>query len=278
MARSTLSADDIRMSLDAQIAALEAQQAKLARNTPRSDPSPSSDRASIASVPGDEAGLRASANGAAAGPVIIPGPRVSQGTGFVPRRERPLAVRLAVIALTACVICTGLFSFVPVSPSSPIGSAKTWVDQAGIGLVTQVTGKPQTSGTWLWVLLCLVVGLVLGVVVSDAIQRRAAILQAVRRLLRISERKHSPEQSADVLAKLDNTVDHLKQVRLTIDQHPELVPVIGDIIGDRLKTTQRQQNRYAIVLTVLSSAISLIVGWLLSAVSPVSALAHLMSH
>lgn len=49
------------------------------------------------------------------GPVIIPGSGVSMRTGFLPARERPLTMRLAVIGLTACVLLTGIFAVVPLS-------------------------------------------------------------------------------------------------------------------------------------------------------------------
>lgn len=56
----------------------------------------------------DETGERAA-------PVVIPGTGQSMGTGYLPRRERPLLMRLAVIGLTACVVVTGLFAVSPLS-------------------------------------------------------------------------------------------------------------------------------------------------------------------
>ncbi len=49
------------------------------------------------------------------GPFIIPGSGESMGMGFLPRRERPLAMRLAVVTLTACVVFTGLFAVAPLN-------------------------------------------------------------------------------------------------------------------------------------------------------------------
>jgi murein DD-endopeptidase MepM/ murein hydrolase activator NlpD len=46
-------------------------------------------------------------------PVVIPGSGVSYGTPFIKRRERPLTMRLAVIALMACILVTGLFTVTP---------------------------------------------------------------------------------------------------------------------------------------------------------------------
>src|SRR5579859_2675917 len=52
-------------------------------------------------------------------PFIIPGSGMVRGSGgeLVPRRERPLVMRLAVLALTACVVLTGLFAMAPLAGS-----------------------------------------------------------------------------------------------------------------------------------------------------------------
>ena len=51
-------------------------------------------------------------------PFIIPGSgTVSRGDALIPRRERPLVMRLAVLALTACVVLTGLFAVSPLAGS-----------------------------------------------------------------------------------------------------------------------------------------------------------------
>ena len=80
-------------------------------------------RMSQALVPLDEsARLPVAADDDAAGdrtgPVVIPGTGQSMGTGYLPRRDRPLLMRLAVIGLTACVVVTGLFAVVPLGGCS----------------------------------------------------------------------------------------------------------------------------------------------------------------
>jgi LysM repeat protein len=80
------------------------------------------------------------------GPFIIPGSGESMGLGFIPRRERPLAMRLAVIALVACVLFTGLFAVVPQSagsveaqsgsPFQALAGAVVWHAQTGYLLYT----------------------------------------------------------------------------------------------------------------------------------------------
>jgi LysM repeat protein len=51
-------------------------------------------------------------------PLVIPGTGQSMGTAFLPRRERPLLMRLAVIGLTVCVVVSGLFAVVPLGGTS----------------------------------------------------------------------------------------------------------------------------------------------------------------
>ncbi|HLZ21844.1 MAG TPA: peptidoglycan DD-metalloendopeptidase family protein [Ktedonobacterales bacterium] len=54
-------------------------------------------------------------------PVVIPGSGVSYGTPFIKRRERPLTMRLAVIALMACILVTGLFTITPLGSKADGG-------------------------------------------------------------------------------------------------------------------------------------------------------------
>jgi murein DD-endopeptidase MepM/ murein hydrolase activator NlpD len=49
------------------------------------------------------------------GPFIIPGSGLPMGQGLLPRRERPLVMRLAVLGLTACVVFSGLFAVAPLN-------------------------------------------------------------------------------------------------------------------------------------------------------------------
>lgn len=54
-------------------------------------------------------------------PVVIPGSGVSYGTPFIKRRERPLTMRLAVIALMSCILVTGLFTVTPLGTKADGG-------------------------------------------------------------------------------------------------------------------------------------------------------------
>jgi LysM repeat protein len=46
-------------------------------------------------------------------PVVIAGSGVPMGNPFIKRRERPLTMRLTIIAVVACIVATGLFAVMP---------------------------------------------------------------------------------------------------------------------------------------------------------------------
>lgn len=52
------------------------------------------------------------------GPVVIPGTGISMGNPFIKRRERPLTIRLGMIALMCCILVTGLFAVTPLGSSA----------------------------------------------------------------------------------------------------------------------------------------------------------------
>ncbi len=105
----------------------------------------------------------------------------------------------------------------------------------------------------------------------------------------------SPEELARM--KLEARLMFLDGLRAQLDADPELLRFVDNVIGsqvqaaeqrqqerlhtalkeqaERYEVLERQQNKSSLVLTVASSIASLIAGWLLSAVSPVSTLAHL---
>jgi murein DD-endopeptidase MepM/ murein hydrolase activator NlpD len=69
------------------------------------------------------------------GPFIIPGTGQLLGPGYVPRRERPLAMRLAVVALTACVVFSALFAVAPLGSGSADAAGGTSPFEALSGAV-----------------------------------------------------------------------------------------------------------------------------------------------
>lgn len=50
-------------------------------------------------------------------PVIVPGDGVSMGAPFIQRRERPLTMRLTVLALMTAILATGIFAVTPMGSS-----------------------------------------------------------------------------------------------------------------------------------------------------------------
>ncbi len=54
-------------------------------------------------------------------PVIIAGTGVPMGDPFIKRRERPLTMRIAVAALMACILVTGLFTVTPLATKASGG-------------------------------------------------------------------------------------------------------------------------------------------------------------
>lgn len=112
-------------------------------------------RYSGALVAASSAGLPALSPEEDEGPVIIPGSGVSMGTGFLPPRERPMTMRLAIIALTSCVLLTGLFAVVPLSgsgaqaqgatPFEALSGAVVWHAQISYTLYTAKAGDTLDS-------------------------------------------------------------------------------------------------------------------------------------
>jgi murein DD-endopeptidase MepM/ murein hydrolase activator NlpD len=93
---------------------------------------------------------------AGAGLFIIPGSGQTAGVGLLPRRERPLTMRLAVAGLTACVIFAGLFAVAPLngggvdaahgpSPLQSLSGAVVWHAQVDYLLYVAVKGDTLDS-------------------------------------------------------------------------------------------------------------------------------------
>lgn len=123
--------------------------------------------------------------------------------------------------------------------------------------------------------------------ILDAIIQRAnqAHEEAVKRGVRPLIGLHpTPEEQAE-RKSLSLRIERLKQVQTWMAEDHLLERVIDEAIGNHIraaekrqlatfKITQRRQNVFAISISVAA----LIVGWLLSAVTPATFLAHLFSH
>jgi hypothetical protein len=82
-----------------------------------------------------------------------------------------------------------------------------------------------------------------------------------------------PPQSASSpeITQLDDRIAQLKQIRVWL-KDDKLKSMIDDVIGKQVAKSERRQVAYSVTV----GALSLLVGWLLSAISPVSALAQLL--
>jgi hypothetical protein len=77
--------------------------------------------------------------------------------------------------------------------------------------------------------------------------------------------------SAPEIAALDDRIVRLQQIRDWL-KDDKLKSMIDDVIGKQVAKSERRQVAYSVTI----GALSLVVGWLLSAISPVSALAQLL--
>jgi hypothetical protein len=87
------------------------------------------------------------------------------------------------------------------------------------------------------------------------------------------------------LKLLQARTKRLRQLQTLFKDDPELMRIVDEMIGNQVKAAEQRQQaqahvaqRQQTVFSVAFSVLSLIVGWLLSAVSPVSAVAHLVGH
>jgi murein DD-endopeptidase MepM/ murein hydrolase activator NlpD len=103
------------------------------------------ERLDRALVPHDErSNLPATPLPADMSPVIIPGSGVSMGNPFIPRRERPLTLRLAVITLMVCILVTGLFAV------TPLGSSADSSESSFQALAGSIVWQTAPSFHWYW--------------------------------------------------------------------------------------------------------------------------------
>jgi murein DD-endopeptidase MepM/ murein hydrolase activator NlpD len=90
------------------------------------------------------------------GPFIIPGSGLPLGQSLLPPRQRPLAMRLAVLGLTACLIFSGLFAVAPLNgsgvdaatggtPFQALSGAVVWHAQVDFFMYVAATGDTLDS-------------------------------------------------------------------------------------------------------------------------------------
>ncbi len=73
------------------------------------------------------------------GPVVIPGTGISMGNPFIKRRERPLTLRLGVLALMCCILLTGLFAVTPLGTNAN-GSVSSFQALSGVVVWNKTPG------------------------------------------------------------------------------------------------------------------------------------------
>lgn len=85
--------------------------------------------------------------------------------------------------------------------------------------------------------------------------------------------------------RLQARAKRLRQMQKLFKDDPELMRIVDVTIGNQLKAAEERQQTQArlaqrrqTAFSVVFSVLSLIAGWLLSAVSPVSAVARLVGH
>ena len=83
---------------------------------------------------------------------------------------------------------------------------------------------------------------------------------------------YTDEETATVKA-IEDRAKKLRQVESILSADPELVKLTGAGIENQVKAIQHRQTRMLVAVSV----VSLIVGWLLSVISPATALAQLVA-
>lgn len=76
----------------------------------------------------------------------------------------------------------------------------------------------------------------------------------------------------EVRKQLQTRVRHLRQIETWMQADPDLLHTVDQLISNQVRAAQRRQAIFSAGTAILS----LVAGWLLSAISPVSALAHLL--
>jgi len=80
------------------------------------------------------------------------------------------------------------------------------------------------------------------------------------------------------IAAISLQISRLEELRNWMTTDAEFARLVDAMIGRQVQAAEQRQRRAAVRTAVVSAVVSLIVGWLLSAVSPVSALSSLIPH
>jgi hypothetical protein len=80
------------------------------------------------------------------------------------------------------------------------------------------------------------------------------------------------------IAAISLQITRLEELRNWMTTDAEFARLVDAMIGQQVQAAEQRQRRAAVRTTVISAAVSLIAGWLLSAVSPVSMVSSLFPH
>jgi hypothetical protein len=89
--------------------------------------------------------------------------------------------------------------------------------------------------------------------------------------------RSAAESAALPTAAIASQITRLEQLRGWMTEDQAFAQLVDSMIGRQVQAAEARQTNRAIVITVVSSVLSLAVGWLLTAVSP-GALAALIGH
>jgi hypothetical protein len=149
-------------------------------------------------------------------------------------------------------------------------------DILAIKLVTAVATLPALiwlalagGGDSLWLLWALIALSPFVLITAVAFDSFVSVLGAVGG---VNETIPDSLPASSQIGQLDDRIAQLQQIRVWLKDE-KLKSMIDDAIGKQVARSERRQVAYSVIVGVLS----LVAGWLLSAISPLSALTQLLS-
>lgn len=116
--------------------------------------------------------------------------------------------------------------------------------------------------------------------IDGAIQRTEEQLQQLRSQLpegvEGGARGASTAEMVHQIENMELLIARLRQVKDLLKQDTRLLPLVDGYIGQQVHAMEKRQARLNIVLAVVTTLVGVILGWLLSAVTPVSVLLSLL--
>jgi len=85
--------------------------------------------------------------------------------------------------------------------------------------------------------------------------------------------------AAEMVHQIENMellIARLRQIKDLLKQDSRLLPLVDGYIGQQVHAMEQRQARFNVALAVLTTLIGVVLGWLLSAVTPVSIVVPLL--